>query len=155
MGESFQDNSWIQDFGADFPQKVSLKILNLADYNSFSGFLIVYLKTIDHLNMKLLLFYRHNARLRFKFLKFRIFEIWTFTLTSSSSVKIYRICPKNWDFFPHQPYPKIRSYPHYNQIRCVNGWLERQTVSTQIRLLLQEQSDLGHHCFLRLACPDS
>ena len=28
MGESFQDYSWIQDFEADFPQKVSLKILN-------------------------------------------------------------------------------------------------------------------------------
>ena len=27
MGESFQDYSWIQDFEADFPQKVSLKIL--------------------------------------------------------------------------------------------------------------------------------
>ena len=25
MGESFQDYSWIQDFEADFPQKVSLK----------------------------------------------------------------------------------------------------------------------------------
>ena len=28
MGESFQDYSWFQDFEADFPQKVSLKILN-------------------------------------------------------------------------------------------------------------------------------
>ena len=28
MGESFQDYSWIQDFEADFPQKVSLKKLN-------------------------------------------------------------------------------------------------------------------------------
>ena len=28
MGEKFQDYSWIQDFEADFPQKVSLKILN-------------------------------------------------------------------------------------------------------------------------------
>ena len=28
MGESFQDYSWVQDFEADFPQKVSLKILN-------------------------------------------------------------------------------------------------------------------------------
>ena len=30
MGESLQDYSWIQDFEADFPQKVSLKILNMA-----------------------------------------------------------------------------------------------------------------------------
>ena len=36
MGESFQDYSWIQDFEADFPQKVSLKILNSAGNNSFS-----------------------------------------------------------------------------------------------------------------------
>ena len=28
MGESFQDYSSIQDFEADFPQKVSLKMLN-------------------------------------------------------------------------------------------------------------------------------
>ena len=28
MGESFQNYSWIQDFDADFPQKVSLKMLN-------------------------------------------------------------------------------------------------------------------------------
>ena len=28
MGESFQDYSWIQDIEADFPQKVSLKMLN-------------------------------------------------------------------------------------------------------------------------------
>ena len=28
MGESFEDYSWIQDFEADFPQKVSLKMLN-------------------------------------------------------------------------------------------------------------------------------
>ena len=28
MGKSFQDYSWIQDFEADFPQKVSLKMLN-------------------------------------------------------------------------------------------------------------------------------
>ena len=28
IGESFQDYSYIKDFEADFPQKVSLKILN-------------------------------------------------------------------------------------------------------------------------------
>ena len=28
MGESFQDYSWIQNFEADFPQKVSLKMMN-------------------------------------------------------------------------------------------------------------------------------
>ena len=28
MGESFQDCFWIQDFEADFPKKVSFKMLN-------------------------------------------------------------------------------------------------------------------------------
>ena len=36
MGESFQDYSLIQEFEADFFQKVSLKMLNWADFNSFS-----------------------------------------------------------------------------------------------------------------------
>ena len=36
MGDIFQDYSLIQDFEADFPQKVSLKILNSGDNNSFS-----------------------------------------------------------------------------------------------------------------------
>ena len=36
MGESFQDYSWIQDFEADFPKKVILKMLKSTDYNSFT-----------------------------------------------------------------------------------------------------------------------
>ena len=48
MGESFQDYSWVQDFEADFPLKVSLKMLNNAD-NNFSGLVSVYLKVFDHL----------------------------------------------------------------------------------------------------------
>ena len=47
MGKSFQDYSWIPDFEADFPQKVSLKILNLVDYSSFSDLFIVYLNTTE------------------------------------------------------------------------------------------------------------
>ena len=42
-GESFQD------FEADFPKKVSLKMLNSADNNSFSDLVSVYLKVFDHL----------------------------------------------------------------------------------------------------------
>ena len=53
MGESFQDYFWIQDFEADFPQKVSLKMLNYGDYNSFSDLFSACLKTIDHWNLKL------------------------------------------------------------------------------------------------------
>ena len=52
MGESFQDYSIIKDFEADFPQKISLKMLNNGDYNSFSDLFSDCLKTIDHLNLK-------------------------------------------------------------------------------------------------------
>ena len=50
MGESFQD------FEADFLRKVSLKILNFADSNSFFGLFSVYLKKNDCLNLKLIIF---------------------------------------------------------------------------------------------------
>ena len=40
MGESFQD------FEADFSQKISPKILNLADSNDLFDLISVYLKTI-------------------------------------------------------------------------------------------------------------
>ena len=70
VGESFQDYSWIQDFDADFPQKVSLKMLNQEDYiNSFSDLFSVCQKTIQHLNWKLWIF---SGR------KFRILEILNF-----------------------------------------------------------------------------
>ena len=49
MGDFLQDYSWIQDFEADFPQKVGLKMLNSADNNSFSDLVSVYLKVFDHL----------------------------------------------------------------------------------------------------------
>ena len=42
MGESFQDYSWIQEFGDDF-------MLNSADNNSFSDLVSVYLEVFDHL----------------------------------------------------------------------------------------------------------
>ena len=61
MGESFQDYSWIQDFEADFLQKASLKMLNWGDDNSFSDLFSVFLRTIDHLNLKLWIFSEHNA----------------------------------------------------------------------------------------------
>ena len=47
MGESFQDYSWIQNFEADFPQKV---------IHGFFDLISVYIKTIDHLSLKLLIF---------------------------------------------------------------------------------------------------
>ena len=46
---------------ADFLWKVSLKILNKADCDSFSELLLGYLKTIDHLNLKLFAFDRQTA----------------------------------------------------------------------------------------------
>ena len=35
--------SWIQDFEADFPQKLSLKMLNSAHYSNISDLFTVYL----------------------------------------------------------------------------------------------------------------
>ena len=54
MDESFQNYSLTQDFEADFPRKVSLKMLNQADLNSFSDLFSVHLWANDHLNLKLL-----------------------------------------------------------------------------------------------------
>ena len=45
MGESFQDYTCIQDFEADFLWKVSLKMLNSVDHNSFSDLFSAFLKT--------------------------------------------------------------------------------------------------------------
>ena len=61
MGEQFQNYSRIQDFEAASLWKVSLEIMNKADYNSFSDLLYVYQKTSEHLNLKLLIFHRHTA----------------------------------------------------------------------------------------------
>ena len=68
----------IQDFEASFLWKVSLKILNLADSNSFFGLFSIYLKTIDCLNLKLLIFTGILQVLRYDFQKFRILEILNF-----------------------------------------------------------------------------
>ena len=51
MGEVFMVIPGGKDFVAFFPYKVSLKILNLADYSSFHLFSF-YLKTKDHLRLK-------------------------------------------------------------------------------------------------------
>ena len=53
-------------------------MLNSVDNNSFSDLISVYLKTIDHLNLKLLIFYSHLQVLRFDCKKFRILEILNF-----------------------------------------------------------------------------
>ena len=78
MGESFQDCSWIQDFEADFPQKVSLKIQNCTDSNSFFDLFSVYLQTIERLNLKLFIFIGMLQVLRYDFQKFRILEMLKF-----------------------------------------------------------------------------
>ena len=53
-------------------------MLNKAAYNSFFDLFAVHLKTIDHLNLKLLCFIGMLQVLRFEFLKFRILEILNF-----------------------------------------------------------------------------
>ena len=53
IGESFQDDSLIQDFEADFPQKVILKML-ISGITAFLLFVFsVFLRSFDHLNLKL------------------------------------------------------------------------------------------------------
>ena len=52
-----------------------LKILNWADYYGFFDLISVFLKTIDRLNLKLLIFIGILQVLRFDFQKIRILEI--------------------------------------------------------------------------------
>ena len=52
--------------------EVSIKMLNFADSNSFFDLFSVYLKTIDHLSLKLLILVGILHFLRFDFKKFRI-----------------------------------------------------------------------------------
>ena len=73
MVESYQDYSRIQDFEADFPQKVSLKMLNSGDHNSFSDLFTIFRRTIDHLNLKLRIFSGHNASFKIGVLKVQDF----------------------------------------------------------------------------------
>ena len=49
-------------FEADFPQKIGLKMLNWAVFNSFSGLFSVHLRAIDNLNLKLLTLCKHKAK---------------------------------------------------------------------------------------------
>ena len=56
MGERCQDYSWIQDFEADFPQKVSLKCW----IREFIIASLIYFQSV-HLNFKLWIFSGHTA----------------------------------------------------------------------------------------------
>ena len=42
IGVSFQEYSWIQDFEADFPEKVSFWMLNSVDFNIEFAYLSTY-----------------------------------------------------------------------------------------------------------------
>ena len=53
--------------------------MNLADSYDFFGLISVYLKTIDHVSLKLLIFIGILQDLSFDFQKFRILEILNFT----------------------------------------------------------------------------
>ena len=54
--------------------KVSLKMLNLADFDSFSD----YLNTVNYSNFRLFIFVGMLQVLKFEFLQFSIFEILNF-----------------------------------------------------------------------------
>ena len=79
-GESFQDYSWIQDFEADILRKVSLKMLNYGDHNSFSDLFSVFLRIFDHLTWNCEYLMGMLQVLRLEFGKFRILEILNFHL---------------------------------------------------------------------------
>ena len=64
----------ISEFRIQDPQKVSLKILYLADSYGFFDLISFYLNTIDRLNMKLLIYIGILQDLRFDCQKFRILE---------------------------------------------------------------------------------
>ena len=104
MGESFQDYSWIQDFEADFQQKVSLKILNYGDNNTFSHLFSVCLKAIEHLtwNCEYLVGIYVLQVLKLEFQKFRILKILTF-----------HQCPYDAGYF-HEPHLILI----FNQLTC-------------------------------------
>ena len=80
MCGSFKYYSWIQDFEVDFPQKVSLEMLNKIDLNSFSDLFSVLLWAIDHLNLKLLTLFRHKASFKIWILKGQ--DFWNYELSS-------------------------------------------------------------------------
>ena len=75
-------NTWVKVFRIvpEFRilRLISLKLLNFADSNSFFDLFSVYLNTIDHLNLKMLIFIGILQVLRYDFQKFRILEIWNF-----------------------------------------------------------------------------
>ena len=75
----------IRIFEADIPQRVSLKILNKADSYGFFDLISVYLKTIDHLNTKLLIYIGILQVLRFDFSKVQDFGTFKLSLMSKSN----------------------------------------------------------------------
>ena len=75
MGKKFQDYSGIQGFVAEFRNSASkFLIISCGVFDLIS----VYLRTIDHLNLKLLIFLGILQVLRFDFQKLRILEILNF-----------------------------------------------------------------------------
>ena len=79
-------------FEADFPQKVRLKMQNLANYNSTSHLLSVSLQSIGHFNQKMLIFCRHNASFEIcisKVQNFRNFELLPMYCCSYQSGKMF------------------------------------------------------------------
>ena len=104
MGKSFQD--YIPEFRILrllFHRKSALKMLNYANYNGFYNLVLVYYKTNDHLNLKLLIFCRYTACLRFDFLKFRILQILNFShvLLLRPSSRVLDSRPRGRGFEPH------------------------------------------------------
>ena len=91
-------NAWVKVFRI-IPEsrilrlKVSLKILNWVGFYGFFDLFSVYLKTLYHLNLKLLIFVGILHVLRFDFQKFRIWVILNFHPCKRICVKASFKCP--------------------------------------------------------------
>ena len=72
MEESFQDYSLIQNFESQ------PKNAELGNYNSFADSFSDYLKTIDGLNLKLIMFCMHTTSFKTLISKFRILKFLDF-----------------------------------------------------------------------------
>ena len=72
-------------------------MLNLADYYSISHLFSVSLKTIDHFNRNLLMFYRHNAS--FEILVIKVQDFLNFELSPMKQRKPDFVCKKNGSSF--------------------------------------------------------
>ena len=88
---------------------------------------------------------------------------WVTLLHKQQTVKKSFVCPKsctpknskNWNaLINYRNCPKISTIWFFSAVFSLEDEDNWQTVKTLIRLLHEEQSDLGLHCLLRPICPN-